>query len=76
VSSSSKYKYTSNYWWGTRVMITLAPSVVQEVENPTVDTGRTCSNGRSEENKHSHSKPESVGRVCASVQPICYRYKS
>ena len=57
-------------------MITLAPSVAQEVENPTVDTGRIYSNGRSEENKHSHSKPESVGRVCASVQPIYYRYGS
>ena len=46
-SSSSKNKYTSNGWWGTRATIVLVPSLAKKVNDLVVDAGRAHTNRES-----------------------------
>jgi len=50
-SSSSKSKYTSNCWWGTRAMNTLAPGITQEAGGLAAGTSKACSNRRSKQDE-------------------------
>jgi len=52
-SSNSKVECTSKCWRSTMATDTTASSLAKKAEDSIA--GRACSNGRSRENKHSHS---------------------
>ena len=57
---------------GTYTSTVIASSLAKKVENAsTAGSNRTCSNGRSREDKHSDGKPSTEGRIFLK-EPICY----
>ena len=51
-----------------------ASGLVKETRgSSTASSNRTCFDGRSGKNKCNNGTPESVGRVCTSARPICYK---
>ena len=55
MSSGSKNEHTSKCWWGTKITITLASSLVKKVGDSTIaDASSVCSNRRSWEYKCNH----------------------
>ena len=57
---------------GTHTSTVMASSLAKEVGNAsTTGSNRTCSNGRSREDKHSDGKPSIEGRIFLK-EPICH----